>query len=101
MLSAEFITEMQQKLEQRKRELQEELAGLQPHTELGSDYDENAQEVEVDEVNQDLIARITSDLQKIDTALGRIESGTYGLDAEGKEISEERLRALPWADKAI
>ncbi len=101
MLSSAFIDEMKQKLEEAKKKLQEDLAGLSPHTELGEHYDENADEVAVDEVNQDLIARMKSDLAKIDKALAKTTDGTYGTDDEGREISEQRLRALPWADKAI
>lgn len=101
MLSPQFIEEMKQKLEQEKSRLEQELRGLTAHTEMGDDYDENAIEVEVDEVNQDLIARLKSDLEKIDQALEKITAGTYGVDSEGQEISEARLRALPWADKAI
>jgi len=92
---------MKQKLEEQKQKLLADLKGLRPHTEMGDDYDENASELEVDEVNQDLIARMQGDLEKIDKALAKIEAGTYGTDDEGNEISEARLRALPWADKAI
>jgi len=101
MLSQQFIDEMKQKLEQHKQKLMDDLAGLSVHTELGDDYDENADEIGVDEVNQDLIARMQGDLAKIDKALAKIANGTYGVDDDGKEISEQRLRALPWADKAI
>ena len=101
MLSEQFISEMKQKLEEQKQKLQTDLAGLSPHTELGDDYDENATEIEVDEVNQDLIARMQSDLAKIDKALAKIADNTYGTDDEGREIFEQRLRAIPWADKAI
>ena len=101
MLSQDFISEMKQRLEEEKRKLQADLAGLSSHTEVGDDYDENAQEVEVDVVNRDLIARIQNDLTKIDKALAKIADGTYGVDDEGKEISEARLRVIPWADKAI
>lgn len=100
-LTPQFVEEMNQSLLARKAELEADLAGLHPHTELGNDYDAGASEVQLDEVNQDLISRITGDLAKIEVALGRIADGSYGVDAEGKEISEERLRALPWADKAI
>ena len=100
-LSPQFIEEMKQKLLLEKARLQKELTGIRPHTELGSGSDENAEEVNLDEVNQDLIARITSDLEKIDASLAKIEDGTYGTDDSGKEISEDRLRALPWADKAL
>jgi RNA polymerase-binding transcription factor DksA len=101
MLSQEFINEMKQKLEERKLQLLEDLKGYQPHTEMGTDYDENASEFEVDAANQDMMFRIKDDLEKIDKALGKIEAGTYGVDDEGQEISEERLRVIPWADKAL
>jgi RNA polymerase-binding transcription factor DksA len=101
MLSPQFISEMQQKLEEQKQKLQTDLAGLAPHTEVGNDYDENATELEIDEVNQDLIERMKKDLEKIDKALDKIAAGTYGTDDDGQEIAEERLRAIPWADKAI
>jgi RNA polymerase-binding transcription factor DksA len=37
----------------------------------------------------------------VNKALNKIAAGTYGIDDEGNEIPEERLRALPWADKSI
>ena len=101
MLSQEFVSEMKQKLIEAREKLEQDLAGLSPHTEIGSDPDESAEEVELDEVNQDMIARINRDLAKISNALKKIEAGTYGTDDSGSEISEARLRALPWADKAI
>ncbi len=101
MLSQEFIEEMKAKLLAEKDRLAADLAEAPAHTELGTDYDENAQEVELDEVNADVRVRVSSDLEKIDKALSKIEEGTFGTDDEGKEISEQRLRALPWADKAI
>jgi RNA polymerase-binding transcription factor DksA len=101
MLSQEFINEMKQKLAEQKTKLEEDLKGLIPHTEMGDEMDENAEEINIDEVNQDLISTMKSDLEKINKALAKIEAGTYGTDDEGKEISEARLRAMPWADKAI
>ena len=92
---------MKQELLAKKAQLEEDLKGLSSHTELGGDEDSNAQEVEGDEVSRDVIARMTSDLEKIAAALAKIEAGTYGTDNDGKEISEARLRALPWADKSI
>src|SRR5436853_38679 len=101
MLPKEFIDEMKQALLAAKQKLEEDLKGLSAHTELGSDEDSNIQEVEDDEVSRDLIARMKSDLEKMDKALAKIDHGTYGTDDDGKEISEARLKALPWADKAI
>ena len=92
---------MQQELLAAKQKLKADLAGLSPHEELGGDIDSNAQEVEDDEVSQDMIARLSADLAKIDKALGKIQAGTYGTDDEGNEIPEARLKAIPWADKAI
>lgn len=100
-LQIQFIEEMKQALLDTKAKLQSDLAGLSVHTELGDDDDENAEEIAIDEVNQDLISRMTADIAKIDKALQKIEAGTYGTDDDGNEISEERLRAIPWADKAI
>ncbi len=101
MLTQEFIDEMKQALEAKKEELTRELSGLKSHTELGEDYEENAQEVQLDEVNQDVMAVLQKDLEKVEAALTKIADGTYGTDDDGKEISEARLRAIPWADKAI
>jgi RNA polymerase-binding transcription factor DksA len=101
MLPKQFTEEMKAELLKNKKRLEEDLANLKPHTEMGGDLDSNVQEIEEDELNQDLMTRINSDLEKISKALKKIEQGTYGSDDEGKEISEKRLRALPWADKAI
>lgn len=101
MLSQTFIDEMRAKLLEEKERLSADLAGSPAHTELGEDYDENAQEVELDDVSADVRSRVQSDLEKIDKALSKIDAGSYGTDDEGNEISEERLRALPWADTAI
>jgi RNA polymerase-binding transcription factor DksA len=101
MLQQSFIDEMKQKLLDQKKKLEDDLAGLTPHEELGGDLDSNVQEVEDDEVSQDMIARINTDLEKINVALAKIEKGTYGTDDEGAAIPEARLRVIPWADKAI
>lgn len=101
MLSQEFIEEMKTKLLSEQETLQRDLAGLQEHSEVGNDLDENATEIQIDEVSQNQIERMTADLQKVEKALQKIEEGTYGVDDDGVEISEDRLRAIPWADKAI
>ncbi len=101
MFSQAFIDEMKKKLLEEKKKLEEDLKGLAPHTEIGNDPGENAEEVELDELNQDLIARMKGDLEKVNKALAKIEKGVYGTDDEGKLISEQRLKAMPWADKAL
>jgi RNA polymerase-binding transcription factor DksA len=101
MLTTEFVSEMKQALLLKKEQLTSELAGLSVHTEMGDTQEENADEVNVDEANQDVIAIIKQDLEKINIALEKIELGTYGVDADGQQISEARLRVIPWADKAL
>ena len=101
MLSQDFIEEMKAKLLAEKDRLTADFAGLSEHTEIGREFDENAQEVEIDEVNTDMRGRMESDLAKIEKALAKIEAGTFGTAGDGQEISEDRLRAIPWADQAI
>ena len=101
MLSQDFIEEMKAKLLAEKDRLSADMAGMSEHTEIGRDYDENAQEVELDDVNSDMRGRMQTDLEKIDKALAKIETGTFGTAEDGQEISEDRLRAIPWADQAI
>lgn len=101
MLSQEFIEEMKTKLLAEKERLAKDSSEIKDHTELGQEYDENIQEVELDELNVDLRKHMNADLAKIEKALAKIENGTYGTDDDGNEISEERLSVIPWADKAI
>jgi DnaK suppressor protein len=100
-LSQQFIDEMKQKLVEEKAKLSGDLSGIPTHTDLGDDVDENADEIAINEVNLDVRERMEKDLAKIEAALEKIENGTYGIDDEGNEISEARLNAIPWADKAI
>jgi RNA polymerase-binding transcription factor DksA len=100
-ITPQFTEEMKQVLLSEKARLEADLAGTPAHTDLGDDVDENADEIAINEVNTDLRARMEQDIAKIEKALAKIEAGTYGTDDEGKEIAEARLRAIPWADKAI
>lgn len=46
--------------------------------------------------------RLRNQLMEIEQALGRIESGSYGICEETEEIIEpERLRAIPWTRLSI
>lgn len=64
-----------------------------PHS---KDWEEQAAEREGDEVLEDLGEAGRAELAQIRAALGRIESGDYGICMRcGEEISEERLDALP------
>ena len=101
MLTQDFIDQMKARLEEEKQTLLKDVLGMQEHTEIGSDMDENASEVQMDDVNKDLTARMQSDLEKIEKAFQKISDVTYGTDDDGNEIPEARLEAMPWADKAL
>lgn len=101
MPSQEFIEEMKAKLLEEKEKLSSDVSGLPVHTDVGDEEDENATEEQIDEVNSDIRSRMNADLEKIEKALAKIDAGTYGTDDQGNEISEERLRVIPWADQAI
>jgi DnaK suppressor protein len=46
--------------------------------------------------------RLRNQLMEIESALGRIENGTYGICEETEEpIEAERLRAIPWTRLSI
>jgi RNA polymerase-binding protein DksA len=81
----------------------------------GSITDETGEETTVDnhladtatvthdrEVDYTLEENSEQVLAEIDAALQRIEDGTYGICTNcGKQISEERLEARPWATLCI
>lgn len=88
-------------LEARRREIQEKLRSLRESLPEGGQV-KDAEEQSVDSFVQHmdfaLMEMKSETLQKIDKALQRLEAGTYGTCADcGAEISEVRLRALPFA----
>jgi DnaK suppressor protein len=53
-----------------------------------------------DELDQGLADRLRQDLEAVERAEARIADGTYGLSIEsGKPIPDERLEALPTAER--
>jgi DnaK suppressor protein len=99
MLSQEFIERMRERLLEEREKFQDELNSLHSHTEVGDDEDENASEYQNDEISNDIMAQLKSEITRIDAALKRIEDGTYGKSTvSGKDISEARLEVLPWAE---
>ena len=101
MLTQDFIQEMKQKLQESQKQLEEDLKNYPVHTEIGDDREAGQDEAEQDQDNQAVRNRLQADLYKITTALAKIADGTYGIDDTGKEISQDRLRVLPWADTAL
>ncbi len=98
--------ELKRMLEERRREIMSEVQGKirgvradgaeKPHEVL--DQGETS-EVDIQEdIELALIQMKAETLNKIDEALARLEAGRYGVCFEcGDDISEQRLRALPFA----
>jgi len=99
--------ELKQMLEGRRRELQAEVQGKMRDvratgevTKLAEVFDAvESSEADIQEdIELALIQMKAETLNKVDDALARLESGTYGNCFEcGDEIAEKRLRALPFA----
>jgi len=69
---------------------------------LSADLEEQATELENQEVLEELDVSIHATLEQIDTALNRIEAGTYGVCQEcGNSIKQERLEAIPFTAHCI
>ena len=97
--------ELRQMLEERRRELMNEVQGKirDVRTDGSKDrevFDQGeSSEVDIQEdIEFALIQMKSETLNKINEALRRLEEGTYGNCFEcGEEIAEARLRALPFA----
>jgi DnaK suppressor protein len=88
----EMVNEVQGKI----RDVRSEGAGAVPHGVL--DAAETSEADIQDDIEFALIQMKAETLSKIDEALARLEDGTYGNCFEcGEEISQQRLRALPFA----
>jgi len=98
-------TELKKMLEDRRRELMNEVQGKirDARAEGGKEREvlDQGESSEVDiqeDIEFALIQMKAETLNKIDAARRRLEEGTYGDCFEcGEEISEARLRALPFA----
>lgn len=105
-----FTEEMQAALLAEQKQLREELGRFATEKvntkddfrtrfpSYGSEQDDNAQEVTSYTDNLSLERDLETSLREVDAALVKIEKGTYGAcERCGKEIGEERLRAMPAA----
>jgi DnaK suppressor protein len=101
-------TELKQMLNERRRQLQQEVQGrmrdVRTEGAWGNKTNEVFDAVESSEadIQEDiefaLIQMKAETLNKINDALSRLEDGDYGYCFEcGEEIAEKRLRALPFA----
>ena len=106
-MASERYDELKKILEERRREILSEVQGrMRDVREEGAgstvqgvlDSVESSEADIQDEIEFALIQMKSETLNKIEEALHRLEEGTYGYCFEcGDEISEKRLRALPFA----
>ncbi len=106
-INTDRYAELQRILEDRRRELSSELRRQMHDVRAIGPADTaqgviDAEEASVLDIQEDieiaLIQMKSETLNRVNEALGRLEAGSYGFCYEcGDEISEARLRALPFA----
>jgi RNA polymerase-binding transcription factor len=104
-ISEQLVSECRQKLVQAKAEIlnrvKEARLNLDNDDKGGDEADQTVRVLaEAEFLN--MHERLRAQLFEIDSALGRIESGSFGLCEETEEaIEPERLRAIPWTRLSI
>lgn len=106
-LSTDFLKKIKSLLTEKEKELQVEqnlIIDEDPYLEDGRDVDnsdtlDDAFEDTQKEISDHRKEGVTTMLQKVQKAIARINTGTYGVCSTcGKEISKERLKAFPEAN---
>ncbi|HSK73818.1 MAG TPA: TraR/DksA family transcriptional regulator [Pyrinomonadaceae bacterium] len=98
------LTKVKEQLEERKREIQEQLGEVAKdlRQELYNFPEDQAIQIEQEEVPRAREHSLYEELTKIDNALIRIHEDEYGkCENCGNEIGEKRLEAIPYADLCI
>ena len=101
MLSQEFIKKMRKKLEAERKAVEEKISKLiKPEVdEDNPDLDDIGHDATEDILEESLLSVHKDILERIDSALERIDDGSWGVCLKcGKEISEEDLAKEPWAE---
>jgi RNA polymerase-binding transcription factor DksA len=105
--------ELEKKLIQEKKDIENELAHFAKPTgipgdyatkfnDIGTDIDENASEVEEYTDNLALERSLEEHLKKVSYALAKLGAGGYGkCESCGREIEIDRLRAYPAAKRCV
>ena len=93
-------------LAQERERIERSLARLR-HEDTGEPADEKdpgnlASELYQDELDEGLADDLREELAAVERAEARLAAGTYGLSIEsGKPIPDERLEALPTAERTV
>ena len=105
-LDAKFVTQQRKRLEALRRQLlgteentiARERAARQEHGEEAEEFEDEAQEMVQQEVNQDLRDVNDQRIANIERALQKIIDGSYGVsDLSGRVIPRSRLESTPEA----
>jgi RNA polymerase-binding transcription factor len=94
-----------QRLSEERSRIERELAAI-GQSPAGSDEPEDTgdQAAELEQAERDAAVRqeLQRTLASIERAEQRLEDGSYGVSVvSGKPIPDERLEALPWADRTV
>lgn len=112
--SEEELDHFKEKLESLKSETKEEIERLKNSSDsIDSNADDRksgvdhhpgdvASDTQMKKTTYTLLEKEREKMKKIDAALERIDSGTYGIClVSGKQIEKERLEAIPYAMHAV
>jgi RNA polymerase-binding transcription factor DksA len=99
-MSTPDLTAIRAELEQERSELTDRLAELTADGAAAPDFDENfadSAQVTAEQVeNATLAATLRDQLNDVESALGRIDDGSYGhCEVCGEEVAAARLEAMP------
>lgn len=101
-LSANFLAQQKKVLEKDKERLEKELAEAMKFPDYGSAEDENAKEVEEYEKRLSVKGQLRDEFNLINSALKKIEKGTYGqCEVDREPIEQGRLKVYPAAPYCV
>lgn len=105
-ISEKLVLECRQKLLHTKQDIlnrvKESRVNLDQNEERGGDEGDQTVRVLAEAEFLSMHERLRSQLMEIESALARIEGGTFGFCEETEEaIEPDRLRALPWTRLSI
>jgi RNA polymerase-binding transcription factor len=93
-----------QRLAEERARIERELAGHgeEEATDEPKDSGDQANELEQTDTDNALRADLRQTLEAIERAEARLEEGSYGKSVvSGDPIPDERLEAIPWADRNV
>lgn len=104
-ITEKLIQECKEKLLSTKADLLnrvKEARGKLDQVERGGDEADQTMRILAEQEVMNLTDRLRSQLLEVESALGRVESGSFGICEETDEnIETERLRAIPWTRLSI